>query len=88
MLRATSYRGAVARAVTFGVRRRLSSPAGEHPLQPELRRHLEALHARYAQLQEEVTTESFSAARMKELSRLGELTATHAELEAKAQEVA
>ena len=88
LLRARSGRGGVARAATFGVGRWLSGAATEHPLKPALRRHMESLHRRYDQLQEEVTTESFSVARMKELARLGEVTATHAELEAKAQEVA
>eukprot|EP00966_Prymnesium_polylepis_P090498 2095866-Prymnesium_polylepis.1 len=58
------------------------------PLAPELQRHVEGLRERYARLQDEVTSESFSAARMKELARLGAVAEASSELDDKAHEAA
>ena len=62
--------------------RRLSSG-----LQPELRHRISTLLQRYEVLQKQVTIESFSAARMKELARLGAVAEAHSQLQAKEREV-
>ncbi|KAL1511564.1 hypothetical protein AB1Y20_006358 [Prymnesium parvum] len=55
-------------------------------LKPELLHRVEAMGARLAQLEHDAAHQPFDARRMRELSRLAELTAAHESLEAKAKE--
>jgi hypothetical protein len=63
-------------------RRRLCTGA----LQPELARHVETLLERYEQVQQEAASDAFNVERMRELSRLAEVSELHSVLLAKAKE--